>query len=158
MENTNTNTNKQAHANKLMQMQMHTKLQNNPCNDNDNQNQNYNRLIVTPNTPLDHHCITLNDYCNHHYHSYPYHHNHYCCHEHCRYRKVSPVDVHIDSMLLGVRFGCVGQHSGRRDIYKTSQELWMLPPVTLTEGSLWMLSLLFSFVRNVISVSKVTNL
>ena len=118
---TNTNTNKQAHANKLMQM--HTKLQNLHFNDNDNQNQNYNRLIVTPNTPLDHHCITLNDYCNHHYHSYPYHHNHYCCHEHCRYRKVSPVDVHIDSMLLGVRFGCVGQHSGRRDIYKTSQEL-----------------------------------
>ena len=45
-----------------------------------------------------------------------------------------------------------------RGKYKTSQELRMLSLSLFIQGSLWMLRLLFSIARNVISVSNATNL
>ena len=46
----------------------------------------------------------------------------------------------------------------KRNLSKTSQELWMLSLSLFIQGSLWMRRLVFSIARNVISVSQATNL
>ena len=52
--------------------------------------------------------------------------------------------------------GGVASNNGWLKPIKTSHELQMLSLSLFIQGSLWMLRLLFSIVRNVISVSKVT--